>query len=108
MWRAATHQEGVECQKWRLTEARRRPQASQNYPPSLPPSLPVIHHHNLPFSRYQEKENERLAIEAEVARQREVSRAVKTYVDTSEARRKEEHGAGPDLDELIRRKKVQR
>lgn len=41
-----------------------------------------------------------------MARQREVSRAVRAYVDTSEARRREEHGAGPSLDELIRRKKV--
>lgn len=54
----------------------------------------------------QNEERERAAALAEEARQREVSRAVREYVAASEARRREEHGAGPLLDELIRRKKV--
>lgn len=43
---------------------------------------------------------------AEEARRKEVSRAVSAYVAESEARRREEHGAGPLLEELIRSKKV--
>lgn len=43
---------------------------------------------------------------ADEARGREVSRAVREYVRASEARRREEHGAGPPLEQLIQRKKV--
>lgn len=43
---------------------------------------------------------------AKEARRREVSRAVREYVLASEARRREEHGAGPPLEELTKKKKV--
>lgn len=54
----------------------------------------------------QKKEAQRVAVVAEEARRREVSRAVTAYVAGSEARRREEHGAGPLLEELVRAKKV--
>ncbi|CAM9571196.1 unnamed protein product, partial [Hapterophycus canaliculatus] len=61
--------------------------------------------------KVQEKEHEehqRAAVLAEEARGRKVSRAVREYVATSEAKRREEHGAGPPLEELVRRKKAQK
>lgn len=54
----------------------------------------------------QAEEERRLTTLAQEARSREVSGAVKAYVAASEARRRDEHGAGPILDELVRRKQV--
>jgi len=59
-----------------------------------------------PTIRHQQEEQERAAVLAEEARRREVARAVREFVAASEAKRREEHGAGPSLEELVRRKKV--
>lgn len=45
---------------------------------------------------------------AKEARQREVGRAVKAYMEKSESRRRDEHGPRVPIEELIRRKQVGR
>ena len=62
--------------------------------------------HPPPLTCPQKEEIQKAAVMAEETRRREVSRAVSAYVAESEARRREEHGAGPLLEDLIRSKKV--